>query len=71
MGLDDKAKNAGDKFVGRAKEWVGERADNPELADEGRAEQDKARLRQGGEHVKEAGKHVRDAVDEVRETFDR
>jgi uncharacterized protein YjbJ (UPF0337 family) len=78
MGVDDKMKNAGHEAVGRAKEWLGERADNPELADEGRAEQDEARLRKGvehvkdaGEHAREAGEHISDAAHEVRERFHR
>lgn len=54
MGLDDKIQNKAEEFGGKAKEEVGERTDNPDLAAEGRGDQMKADLKQAGENVKDA-----------------
>jgi len=57
MGSDDKAKNAADKGLGKAKEALGKASDDSELKGEGRAEQSKADLKQAGEKAKDAFKH--------------
>jgi len=62
VGNDDKIKNQFDETKGEVKEWVGEKTDNPRLAEEGRADQFDANARQAGEHVKDAVEDVKDAV---------
>ena len=57
MSSDDKAKNAADKGLGKAKEALGNASDDSELKGEGRAEQSKADLKQAGEKAKDAFKH--------------
>jgi uncharacterized protein YjbJ (UPF0337 family) len=57
MSSDDKAKNAADKGLGKAKEALGKASDDSELKGEGRAEQSKADLKQAGEKAKDAFKH--------------
>ena len=54
MGIDDKAKNTGQDWAGKAKEAAGEATGNRDLAAEGRADQTEADLKQAGEKVKDA-----------------
>jgi len=54
MGNSDKAQNAGEKLVGKAKEAIGDATDNERLQAEGQADQSKANLKQAGENVKDA-----------------
>ena len=54
MGMDDKAKNAGQEWAGKAKEAVGDATDNRDLQAEGQADQSEASLKQAGEKVKDA-----------------
>jgi uncharacterized protein YjbJ (UPF0337 family) len=62
MALDDKAKNEFEEKKGEAKEWIGEKTHDPDLADEGRDDQAGAAVKQAGEHVKDAARDVKDAV---------
>ena len=56
MGVDDKAKNTGEKVKGKAKEAAGRAKGDDELRDRGRAEQSEADVKQAGEKVKDAFK---------------
>ncbi len=62
MGLENKIRNEAEEAKGKAKKWVGDRTDNPRLADEGRADQTESQVKQAGEHVKDAVSDVKDAV---------
>jgi len=62
MGLDDKIRHEAEEAAGKAKEFVGDKTDNPNLEAEGQADQAKA-------NAKQAGDHVRDAADDVKEAF--
>lgn len=64
MGVEDKAKNAGQDIAGKAKEAVGDVTDNERLQAEGQRDQAEADLKQRGEHLK-------DAADDVKDAFDR
>ena len=57
MGVDDKAKNTGQKIKGKAKEATGSATGDEDQRDEGRAEQSEADLKQAGEKVKDAFKN--------------
>ena len=57
MGVDDKAKNTGEKIKGKAKEATGSATGDKDLRDEGRAEQTEADVKQAGEKVKDAFKN--------------
>ena len=52
----DKAKNAAEGALGKAKEKLGESTDDDSMANEGRADQSKSDLKQAGEKVKDAFK---------------
>ncbi len=56
MGTDDKAKNLGEEWQGKAKEAAGKATDDKDLQAEGQADQAKASLKQAGEKVKDAFK---------------
>jgi len=56
MGVDDKAKNTGEKVQGKAKEAAGSATGDEELREEGRGDQSKADIQQAGEKVKDAFK---------------
>ena len=56
MSALDKAKDKLEEMTGKAKEAVGERTDNQDLAAEGRADQTEANLKQAGEKVKDVFK---------------
>jgi len=56
MGIEDKAKNAADDLVGKAKEAVGKAAGDDETEAEGKADQSKADLKKAGENIKDAFK---------------
>jgi uncharacterized protein YjbJ (UPF0337 family) len=62
VGTDDKVENEFEEKKGAAKEWIGEKTDNPDLAEEGRDDQATAGVKQAGEHVKDAAKDVKDAL---------
>jgi uncharacterized protein YjbJ (UPF0337 family) len=52
----DKAKNAAEGGLGRAKEGLGKTTDDEKLEAEGQVDQSKADLKQAGEKVKDAFK---------------
>ena len=56
MSFVDKAKNAAEDALGKAKEVVGDKTDNPDLQAEGQVDQGEANAKQAGEHVKDAFK---------------
>ena len=56
MGVDDKARNMGEKVKGKAKEAGGRLTDNERLEAEGRADQTKADAKQAGEKAKDTFK---------------
>jgi uncharacterized protein YjbJ (UPF0337 family) len=57
MGVDDKARNTGEKVKGKAKEAAGSATGDEDLRQEGRADQSKADVKQAGEKVKDAFKN--------------
>lgn len=56
MGTEDKAKNVGEDWKGKAKEAAGSATGDRELEAEGKADQSKSSLKQAGEKVKDAFK---------------
>jgi uncharacterized protein YjbJ (UPF0337 family) len=56
MGIADKAKNAAEEAVGKAKEVIGDATGNDELKAEGKTDQTKSNVKQAGENVKDAFK---------------
>lgn len=56
MGIADKAKNAAQDALGKAKEVVGDVTDNDELKAEGKGDQAGATVKKTGESVKDAFK---------------
>ena len=56
MGTDDKMKNKAEGSLGKAKEKVGQAADDPSMEREGKREQSRSDLKQAGEKVKDAFK---------------
>ena len=56
MGLADKAKNAAQDALGKAKEVVGDLTDDTSLEAEGKADQAESSVRKVGEDVKDAFK---------------
>ena len=57
MGIDDKAKNTGEKLKGKAKEASGAATGDEDTRQEGRSDQSKADIKQAGEKVKDAFKN--------------
>ena len=57
MGVDDKARNTGEKVKGKAKEAAGSATGDEDLRQEGRAEQTEADVKQAGEKVRDAFKN--------------
>ncbi|WP_410656031.1 CsbD family protein [Amycolatopsis sp. lyj-112] len=68
MSVFDKAKDKAQQAMGAAKEKLGDKTDNEELANSGRADQTEG-------EVKEAGHDLRDraegAVQDVKNKFDK
>jgi uncharacterized protein YjbJ (UPF0337 family) len=62
MGADDKMKHKGEAGLGKAKEKLGDKTDDPQLEREGRAEQSRANL-------KDAKEKAKDAVDKAKDAF--
>jgi uncharacterized protein YjbJ (UPF0337 family) len=56
----DRAGHKIDEYTGKAKEFVGERSDNPDLAEEGREDQAESKVKQVGDDVKDAVGHAKD-----------
>jgi uncharacterized protein YjbJ (UPF0337 family) len=61
MGKDDKMKNKAQEAAGKAKQMAGDKTDNEDLENEGKADQAKADLKQAGEHAKDTAKDAKDA----------
>lgn len=62
MGLDDKLKNKAEELIGEAKEKVGEHRNDPDLVQEGQAEQGEAELKQAGEKIKDFAKDAKEKM---------
>ncbi|NIL74146.1 hypothetical protein RhoFasB10_00226 [Rhodococcus sp. B10] len=56
MSFVDKAKNAAEDALGKAKEVVGDITDNKDLEAEGKADQGKAGVKKVGENIKDTFK---------------
>lgn len=56
MGMVDKAKNAAEDALGKAKEVIGDATGNEELQAEGKKDQAKSSVKDGVENVKDAFK---------------
>ncbi|GAB2916139.1 hypothetical protein GCM10027047_12450 [Rhodococcus aerolatus] len=53
MSFVDKAKNAAEDALGKAKEVVGDKTDNADLKAEGKADQHEASAKKTGENIKD------------------
>jgi uncharacterized protein YjbJ (UPF0337 family) len=60
--MKDKLSNKLQHFKGKGKETVGSAVGNPNLKDEGKADQTKAGLKDAGESVKDAASDVKDSL---------
>lgn len=67
MSAKDKFENGVDKLkhnlkeaIGKSKEFIGEKTDNPSLETEGREEKQEANLQQAGDHVEDSVENVKD-----------
>ncbi|KQU07607.1 general stress protein CsbD [Rhodococcus sp. Leaf7] len=56
MGIVDKAKNAAEDAIGKAKEVIGDATDNKDLEAEGKKDQGSAGVKKVGENVKDTFK---------------
>jgi uncharacterized protein YjbJ (UPF0337 family) len=56
MGFIDKAKNAAEDAVGKAKEVIGDVTDNQDLEAEGKKDQGSAGVKKVGENIKDTFK---------------
>jgi len=56
MGFIDKAKNAAEDAVGKAKEAIGDVTDNQDLEAEGKKDQGSAGVKKVGENIKDTFK---------------
>ena len=56
MGIVDKAKNAVEETVGKAKEAIGDATDDKDLKAEGKADQGSAGVKKVGENIKDTFK---------------
>jgi len=56
MGIVDKAKNAVEETVGKAKEAIGDATDNKDLKAEGKGDQGSAGVKKVGENIKDTFK---------------
>ncbi|KQU28004.1 CsbD family protein [Rhodococcus sp. BP-349] len=56
MGIVDKAKNAAEDAIGKAKEVVGDATNNKDLEAEGKKDQGSAGVKKVGENVKDTFK---------------
>ncbi len=62
MNAQNKAAHNAEEFKGKAKEFIGDKTGNTDLAAEGRADQLSANVKQAGDHVKDAASDVKHAV---------
>jgi uncharacterized protein YjbJ (UPF0337 family) len=60
--MSNKMSNKAQEYTGKAKEFVGEKMDNPRLANEGRRDQVKAHAKQAGNDLKKAADRGRDVL---------
>jgi uncharacterized protein YjbJ (UPF0337 family) len=60
--MSNKMSNKAQEYTGKAKEFVGEKMDNPRLANDGRRDQVEARAKQAGNDLKKAAVRSRDAL---------
>jgi uncharacterized protein YjbJ (UPF0337 family) len=60
--MSNKMSNKAQEYTGKAKEFVGEKTNNPRLANEGRRDQVAAQAKQAGNDLKDAADHGRDAL---------
>ncbi|WP_370287691.1 CsbD family protein [Nocardioides sp.] len=56
MGLADKAKNAAEDLIGKAKEVVGDATNDDKLKAEGKKDQASSSVKDAGENIKDAFK---------------
>lgn len=56
MGLADKAKNAAEDLIGKAKEVVGDATNDDKLKAEGKKDQASSSIKDAGENIKDAFK---------------
>lgn len=61
MGMDDKIKHHAEDAGGKVKETAGRATNDPELENEGKADQAKAGLKKAGDKIKDAASDVKDA----------
>jgi uncharacterized protein YjbJ (UPF0337 family) len=59
--MSNKMSNKAQEYTGKAKEFVGEKMDNPRLANKGRRDQIAAQAKQAGNDLKNASDRGRDA----------
>ena len=62
--MSNKMSNKAQEYTGKAKEFVGEKMDNPRRANDGRRDQVEA-------HAKHAGNDLRKAADGSRDALER
>ncbi len=60
--MSNKMSNKAQEYTGKAKEFVGEKMDNPRLANDGRRDQVEAHAKQAGNDLKKAADRGRDAL---------
>ncbi len=60
--MSNKMSNKAQEYTGKAKEFVGEKMDNPRLANEGRRDQVEAHAKQAGNDLKKAADRGRDVI---------
>ena len=57
----DRTEHKGEELKGKTKEFVGDKTDNEELANEGRGEQVSSHVKQAGDKAHDAADHIKDA----------
>jgi uncharacterized protein YjbJ (UPF0337 family) len=60
--MSNKMSNKAREYTGKAKEFVGEKMDNPRLANHGRRDQVEAHTKQAGNDLRKAADRGRDAL---------
>ncbi|MDJ0320827.1 CsbD family protein [Pseudarthrobacter sp. PS3-L1] len=73
MGIDDKAENATNKHLGKAKEAFGDATGNDDLRAEGQADQAKGHVGEAAEKAKDVagdiGSNLKAAAQKIKEGF--
>jgi uncharacterized protein YjbJ (UPF0337 family) len=62
VGIADKASNKAEDLKGQAKEATGKATGDPDLRDEGKADQASSAVKDAGEKVKDAAKNLKDKL---------